>query len=58
MYRVWNFVSHYSLLLIGGAGLALIWANLDADSYHALIDYPLLDNALLGKAGVSAAAPN
>ncbi len=48
MVRVWNFVAHYSLLLVAGAGLALIWANLDAASYHAVIDYPLLNNSLVG----------
>ena len=29
MYRVWNFVAEYSLLLILGAITALIWANID-----------------------------
>ena len=32
MYRVWNFVTNYSLLLILGAIIALIWANIDYDS--------------------------
>ncbi len=34
MYRVWNFLTEYSLLLILGAVIALAWANLDYESYH------------------------
>ena len=47
-YRVWNFVANYSLLLIGGALLALIWANIDPYSYHHFVEYPLLFNDLIG----------
>ena len=50
MYRVWNYVSNYSLLLIGGAALALAWANVAPDSYHAFVDYPLVQNFLIGQA--------
>ena len=50
MYRVWNYVSNYSLLLIGGAALALAWANVAPDSYHAFVDYPLAQNFLIGQA--------
>lgn len=50
MYRVWNFLSNNSLLLIGGAIVALIWANLSPHSYHALVDYVLVDNFFIGEA--------
>lgn len=50
MYRVWNFVANYSLLLIGGALLALLWANVDAHSYHAFVDFVLIDNFIIGHA--------
>ncbi len=49
MYRVWNFVASYSLLLIFGAVAALIWANIDPHGYHAFVDYPLLENRWVGK---------
>ncbi|KIT15752.1 Na+/H+ antiporter NhaA [Jannaschia aquimarina] len=48
MYRVWNFVTNYSLLLILGASIALIWANTDAHSYHLLVEYPLWFNDFIG----------
>ena len=48
MYRVWNFVTDYSLLLIGGALAALVWANVDAHSYHAFVEYPLIDHFFIG----------
>lgn len=48
MYRVWNFVTNYSLLLILGALIALVWANIDAHSYHVFVDYPLWFNDHIG----------
>ncbi|CTQ33034.1 Na+/H+ antiporter NhaA [Jannaschia rubra] len=48
MYRVWNFVANYSLLLITGALIALIWANTDLHSYHMFVDYPLWFNDWIG----------
>ncbi|WP_434289025.1 Na+/H+ antiporter NhaA [Celeribacter sp. SCSIO 80788] len=48
MYKIWNFITNYSLLLIFGAITALIWANVDASSYHALVDYPLAENFFIG----------
>jgi Na+:H+ antiporter, NhaA family len=50
MYRIWSFVTTYSLLLIGGAILALIWANTNAASYHAFVDYVLIDHFFIGHA--------
>ena len=48
MYKVWNFITGYSLLLIIGAILALIWANVDAHSYHAFVEYPIAENFFIG----------
>ncbi|WP_179380504.1 Na+/H+ antiporter NhaA [Jannaschia marina] len=48
MYRVWNFVTNYSLLLIFGALIALVWANTDPHSYHVLVEYPLWFNDTIG----------
>lgn len=48
MYRVWNFVTGYSLLLIGGAILALIWANIDIGSYHQFTELVIWDHAPIG----------
>ncbi len=50
MYRVWNFVTNYSLLLIIGALLALIWANTHPESYHHLVDFILIDHFFIGHA--------
>lgn len=46
--RVWRFVQDYSLLLIIGALIALIWANTDPYSYHHIIEYPLFGNDWVG----------
>ncbi|MCK0137826.1 Na+/H+ antiporter NhaA [Aliiroseovarius sp. F47248L] len=48
MYRVWNFITTYSILLISGAILALIWANIDPHSYHHFVEYPLWFNSTIG----------
>lgn len=48
MYRVWNFVTTYSVFLIAGAVIALIWANIDAHSYHVVVEYPLWFNDWIG----------
>ncbi len=37
--RVIRFLFDYSLFLIGGAVLALIWANLDKESYHHFVHF-------------------
>ncbi|MGB3148568.1 MAG: Na+/H+ antiporter NhaA [Paracoccaceae bacterium] len=50
MYRVWDYISTYSLLLIAGALIALIWANIDPHSYHALVHYVLVDDFVIGEA--------
>ncbi|MGI9388708.1 MAG: Na+/H+ antiporter NhaA [Boseongicola sp.] len=48
MYRVWNFVANYSLLLILGASIALIWANIDAKSYHHFVEFELVHDFIIG----------
>ncbi|MEL7343610.1 MAG: Na+/H+ antiporter NhaA [Pseudomonadota bacterium] len=48
MYRVWGFVADNSILLISGAFIALVWANVDASSYKFLVEYPLLMNNWVG----------
>ncbi len=48
MYRVWNFVASYSLLLIAGASVALLWVNVDANSYHDFVEFVLIDNSIIG----------
>jgi Na+:H+ antiporter, NhaA family len=40
--RVLQFLFDNSLFLVGGSLVALIWANVDYDSYHALVDANLL----------------
>ncbi|MBR9650951.1 Na+/H+ antiporter NhaA [Thalassovita aquimarina] len=48
MYRVWNFLTNYSLLLIFGAVTALIWANVDPHSYHEIVHLKLWEDAPIG----------
>lgn len=48
MYRVWNFLTNYSLLLILGAVIALIWANTNYDSYHHFVEFVIWDHAPIG----------
>jgi len=50
MYRVWNFVANYSLLLIGGAVTALFWVNLHPNSYHDFVELVLIDDFFIGHA--------
>ena len=55
MYRVWSIIENYSLLLISGAIIALIWANLDPASYKAVVDFVIWDHAPIGHAHYDAA---
>lgn len=48
MYRLWNFITTYSLLLLGGAALALVWANVAPESYHSLVHFTIADHAVIG----------
>jgi len=48
MYRIWNFVTTYSILLISGALIALVWANINYDSYHHFVEFVIWDHAPIG----------
>jgi len=52
MYRVWSFITNYSLLLVGGAVIALIWANTTPASYHAFVEFVIADDFFIGHAHV------
>ena len=52
MYRIWSFVANYSVLLISGALIALIWANFSGASYHAFVDYVIFEHSLIGHAHI------
>ena len=54
MYRVWRFVAEYSALLILGALAGLVWANTDAASYHAFVEFPLLEGGPIGHLHIDA----
>ncbi|HET9069998.1 MAG TPA: Na+/H+ antiporter NhaA, partial [Amaricoccus sp.] len=54
MYRVWGFVSEYSLLLILGALTGLLWANLDPASYHGFVELVLIEGGPVGHLHVDA----
>ena len=54
MYRVWRFLSEYSVLLVLGALIGLVWANLDPASYHAFVEFPLLEGGPVGHLHVDA----
>ena len=47
-YRVWDFIQEYSLLLVTGAFGALLWANVDYESYHHLVEVVLVDHSPIG----------
>lgn len=49
MYRVWNFVTNYSILLIIGALIALVWANTNPEGYKYFVDYVLIEDFFIGK---------
>ncbi|OAN76234.1 sodium:proton antiporter [Jannaschia sp. EhC01] len=48
MYRVWNFITGYLLLLISGAVIALVWANIDVDSYRHFTQFVIWADAPIG----------
>lgn len=50
MCRVWSFVANYSLHLIGGAVIALVWRNIDPREYRAIVDFVIIDNFFIGHA--------
>ncbi len=54
MYRVWNFLTNYSLLLIVGAITALIWANMNPDGYRHFVEFELIPEFFIGHANYGA----
>lgn len=48
MYRVWGYLTEYSLLLVLGALLALVWANVDYSSYHAFVEMEIAHDFFIG----------
>lgn len=48
MYRVWDFITNYSILLISGALIALVWANIAPVSYQHLVDLVLIEDFFIG----------
>ena len=54
MSRIWTTIQAYSLLLITGTVIALIWANTDIASYHRLVDFVIWDHAPIGHAHLDA----
>jgi NhaA family Na+:H+ antiporter len=54
MKRIWRFVGEYSLLLVLGAVIGLVWANVSPASYRAFVDFPLLDGGPIGHLHVDA----
>ncbi|GGL53064.1 Na+/H+ antiporter NhaA [Wenxinia marina] len=55
MYRVWNFLTNYSLLLIFGALIALVWANINPEAYHHFVEMVIVDHFFIGHAHLDAA---
>ena len=45
---LWSFIQEYSVLLVFGAFGALIWANINYDSYHHIVDMVLIDDFFIG----------
>ncbi|HEY6509518.1 MAG TPA: Na+/H+ antiporter NhaA, partial [Vicinamibacterales bacterium] len=43
-----KFLSEYSILMVLGALIGLVWANVDAASYHAFVEFPLLEGGPIG----------
>jgi NhaA family Na+:H+ antiporter len=50
-----SYVTEYSLLLVAGAVIALIWANFAPGSYRGLTDFVILQDAAIGHAHLEGA---
>ncbi|GAB5448021.1 Na+/H+ antiporter NhaA [Gymnodinialimonas sp.] len=48
MYPVWNFITGYSVLLVLGAVVAVVWANVDAESYQYFTEFMIWQDAPIG----------
>ncbi|MGV1793589.1 Na+/H+ antiporter NhaA [Rhizobium sp. A37_96] len=54
LYRTWKLLEEYSLLLILGSVIALVWANTSPETYHGLIEFALRSDGLVGELHVAA----
>ncbi|MCY3879222.1 MAG: Na+/H+ antiporter NhaA [Rhodobacteraceae bacterium] len=54
MTRAWKVISDFSLLLISGAVIALVWCNVAPESYFHIVDSVILKNDYVGHKVVSA----
>lgn len=50
MYRVWDFITNYSVLLVSGALVALVWANTHSESYNHFVHFVLIPDFFIGAA--------
>ena len=48
MYRTWRFLREGPVLMVAGALIGLVWANVAPASYHALVEFPLLEGGPIG----------
>lgn len=49
--KVFNLLSELAAFLLFGTFVALVWANIDYESYHHFVDNPLFHSALLNHSG-------
>lgn len=49
--NVFNLLSELAAFLLFGTAIALIWANVDYESYHHFVEAPLFHSALLNHSG-------
>lgn len=54
MFKVWEVVTRFSLLLVAGAVLALMWANLAPESYAEFLHFTIYENFFVGVPHVGA----
>jgi len=55
MYRVWNFIANYSIMLLLGSAIALVWANTYPDSYKDFVKFALIKDFFIGYASYNEA---
>ncbi|MCY4542020.1 MAG: Na+/H+ antiporter NhaA [Rhodobacteraceae bacterium] len=50
----WTFITRYSILLITGALIALIWANISPEHYHSVVEFVLIEHSPIGHLHIDA----
>lgn len=58
MYRVSPFVRRFAWALLGGAGVATVWANVSPASYYDMIEWRFLDREMLTSLPFSQVLPD